>query len=292
MGYAEAPGGVIGRDSNAHCSQWDGAVGRGAAGQGRASCCGGCDCGKQEAASARRGNHSAAAAGRRVTHAVAQPLSSPRQARVPPGPLGSGRPGRALGAGRAGGGGEERVTRDPSQPPSPRGPAAGVGRGGAAGACLGGKPRVGEGPPPPCDAPPRCCAPRAGTRRRHGQGRPQQAAGQDVFVRLLRADVPRGAQEEASRLLRQLRRVLAEVLGAVEGERGPGPAGRAGRGGVRRGEQAPPGQQLPWTGGPAQTPCSGSDPSSLPGARRPCPARRRASSRKWQKETKLAMTER
>jgi hypothetical protein len=59
--------------------------------------------------------------------------------------------------------------------------------------------------------------------RRHGQRRPQQVAGQDVVVRLLRADVPRGAQEEAPRLLRQLRRVLQEVLGEMEGEGGRDP---------------------------------------------------------------------
>ena len=39
--------------------------------------------------------------------------------------------------------------------------------------------------------------------QQHGEGRPQQAAGQDVFICLLRADLPQGAQEEAPRLLSQ-----------------------------------------------------------------------------------------
>ncbi|XP_070336784.1 high mobility group protein B2 isoform X2 [Odocoileus virginianus] len=56
----------------------------------------------------------------------------------------------------------------------------------------------------------------------HGEGRPQQAAGQDVFVRLLRADLPRGAQEEASRLLSQFRRVFQEMFREMEDHVGQG----------------------------------------------------------------------
>lgn len=71
-------------------------------------------------------------------------------------------------------------------------------------------------PEPDTPQPPPLTAPGPRDRSRHGQRRPQQAAGQDVLVRVLRADLPRGAQEEAPGLLGQLRRVFPEVLGEME----------------------------------------------------------------------------
>ena len=50
----------------------------------------------------------------------------------------------------------------------------------------------------------------------HGKER-RKAKGQDVLVRLLRADLPWRAQEEAPRREREFRRILEEVLREVEG---------------------------------------------------------------------------
>lgn len=49
----------------------------------------------------------------------------------------------------------------------------------------------------------------------HGESR--KATWKDVVVRVLRADVPRGAQEEAPGRAGGLRGVLKEMLGEVEG---------------------------------------------------------------------------
>lgn len=206
-------------------------------------------CGKQEAVSAPPGNQSAGATqGARARVANAKPPQPGKAERPPPLPPGSrgarpggtrrreeraggaepaagpGGRGRAAGraAGRHGGqgaGGSAGLGGERAGGGGRRG-RAGPGRGGRSGGRGAGARRGPPGSSAALTAPLPPSSARTRRRARHGQGRPQQAAGQDVLVRVLRADVPRGAQEEAPGLVSQLRRVLAEVLGAVEGEAG------------------------------------------------------------------------